>query len=336
MDIGQIKAASWAAAALLTIGLAAYVWSFFSHLEAKRNPPDQAVVRATLTGVELVQVKNDGQVAYADVKRLFHDLNWTGAVKVKPKIDEAQPQDTTPKAVPVTELVRVLAVQVDLAERKGSVVFLRYRAKAAVLNPGIGGVLLHEGDTLAKPHDYARIDAITAQGVAFAFSDAAREPETLRPAEFDAKAEIVEVGPDGVVMPPRTSLIPRIDGAPFRPGKTTPLGRNRFVLGTDDMAQFEQNYSEILARDVRLSQHRVPKTGRYDGIEITEVAAGSLAGRNGAQSGDVVKSINGHAVNSTQEAINFVKMNKDKYSTWEVVIENKGKTRTVTYASPGH
>jgi hypothetical protein len=28
-----------------------------------------------------------------------------------------------------------------------------------------------------------------------------------------------------------------------------------------------------------------------------------------------------------------VKVNKDKYSTWEVVVENKGKQRTVTYES---
>ena len=49
--------------------------------------------------------------------------------------------------------------------------------------------------------------------------------------------------------------------------------------------------------------------------------------------GDVIKSINGQPVNSVQEAISFVKVNKDKYSTWEVVVENKGKQRTVTYES---
>jgi len=47
----------------------------------------------------------------------------------------------------------------------------------------------------------------------------------------------------------------------------------------------------------------------------------------------VIKSINGQPVNSVQEAISFVKVNKDKYSTWEVVVENKGKQRTVTYES---
>jgi S1-C subfamily serine protease len=62
----------------------------------------------------------------------------------------------------------------------------------------------------------------------------------------------------------------------------------------------------------------------------------SIAERHGAKEGDVVKSINGHPVNTTNEAITFVKTNKDKYSSWEVVIENKGKTRTVTYESGGN
>jgi S1-C subfamily serine protease len=61
-----------------------------------------------------------------------------------------------------------------------------------------------------------------------------------------------------------------------------------------------------------------------------------MAERHGAQAGDVIKSINGHTVNSTQEAITYVKTNSNKYTTWEVVIENKGKTRTVTYQSPNN
>jgi PDZ domain-containing secreted protein len=48
----------------------------------------------------------------------------------------------------------------------------------------------------------------------------------------------------------------------------------------------------------------------------------------------VIKAINGHPVNSEQEAISFIKNNKDKYDVWEVEIENKGKTKIVTYKVP--
>jgi hypothetical protein len=48
----------------------------------------------------------------------------------------------------------------------------------------------------------------------------------------------------------------------------------------------------------------------------------------------VIKSINGHAVSSAQEAIHFAKTNADRYNTWEVEVENMGRTRTITYESP--
>ncbi len=83
----------------------------------------------------------------------------------------------------------------------------------------------------------------------------------------------------------------------------------------------------------RLEEH---DEGRIliDGIELTDVQPGGVAARHGAQSGDIIKSINDHSVASSSEAINFVKNNKDNYSTWVVVIENKGKQRVVTFDSP--
>ncbi|MBL8862678.1 MAG: PDZ domain-containing protein [Planctomycetes bacterium] len=334
MNIGQIKIVSWTAAALLTAGLAAYVWSFASTIEERRAEPNRDHVRKVLS-VEAAPIKSDGQVPYEVVKRVFHDLNWTGAVKVVADPTPVTPVDLKPEVVAVKELVRVLSVVVDYGDAKQSSVILRYKPKAQVAAKGLGGAaLLREGDTLARPHEGIRVHAISADGVTFAFADEARERETLAPLEFDLLAPIVKVGPDGIVEPLRESGIVRRSGPAYVPGKTTRLGRDRFVLGTEDLQAASDSYLDILSNDVKLRQHRNPRTGRYDGVEITDVTPGSFAERHGAQQGDVVKSINGHAVNSTSEAINFVKMNKDRYSTWEVVIENKGKTRTVTYESP--
>jgi len=334
MNTGQIKIVSWTAATILTAGLGAYVWWFVSSLEARRAGPDPDYVRKHLSSVEAAPVKNDGQVKYDDVRRLFHDLNWTGAMQVVAAPVETTPVDTKPEVVAVRDLVRILWVQVDLGDTKGSSVFLRYKPKAQVENKGLGGFLLRVGDKLARPHEGIELAAITAEGVTFSFADSARERETLVPAEFDARAEIVQVGPDGIVMPPRDSAIPTRIGAAFVPGKTTRLGSDRFLLGTEDLQMASDSYLDILSNDVKLRQHRDPRTGRYDGVEINDVTPGSFAERHGATKGDVIKSINGHAVNSTQEAISFVKNNKDQYTSWEVVIENKGKTRTVTYQSP--
>jgi hypothetical protein len=336
MNISQIRFVAWGAAGLLAAGLAGYVATFVTSLPERQAMPEAETMRGVLSGVQPVAIQDTGQVAYADVQRLFHTLNWTGAPKAPPPVTPEKPVEVSPQSVPVAELVRVLWVQVDLADPQGSAVFLRYKPRAQVPNTGIGGYLLREGDSLAAPQDHAILDAITIEGVVFRFKDEAREKETLTPAEFDAKAEIVKVGPDGVVVPEPNRLIPRIGGEPFRPGKTTPLGRDKFVLGSEDLEYAERSYTEILSQDMRLRQHRDPRTGRYDGIEITDVTPGSFAERHGAQQGDVVRSINGHPVSSTQEAIHFVRNNRDRYTTWEVVIDNRGRTRTVTYHSPGN
>jgi hypothetical protein len=334
MNIGQVKIWSWAVAGSLTLGLSYFVYTFISELETKRALPDQKHVREVLESVEPVKVKTDGLLSYEEVKRLVADFNWTG--KPPPKVEATKTEQQAPKQTvdPVKDLVRVLMVKVDLADPKGSNIYIKYKPKAGVLNTGSGaGFLLKEGEHLAKPREFIRVDSIRPEGVVFAFDDEARAKETLGPEEFDARAAIVAVGPDGVILPP-IGKIPTGKGPAFRPGKTTKLTHNRYVLGTEDVKYMGENYAEILASQVRTGVHRDPLTGKYDGIEIKEVTPGSVAAEHGAQAGDVIKSINGHPVNSQQEAITFVKNNSNKYSIWEVVIENKGKERTVIYESP--
>lgn len=48
----------------------------------------------------------------------------------------------------------------------------------------------------------------------------------------------------------------------------------------------------------------------------------------------MIKSVNGHPVTSVSEAITYVKNNSSQYTTWEVVVESKGKLKTLFYHSP--
>lgn len=348
MNIGQVKVFSWITAALLTAGLGWYVLRFVGHLDVKRRGPDPAKVLAVLEGVPAVKEKASDIVLYDDVRRLYlpscerckndpkcPHLNWTGKPPPPPPDTTVQPVDTTPKRTPVKDLVRILMVQVDLADGKQSGVFLKYKADAKVSAPGVaGGFLLHAGDRLAAPQDKIRVEAIRAEGVVFAFDDPDRPSETLAPSEYDLKAaSIVQVGPDGVRMPALGS-IPKGNVAPFRPGKTTATGQNRYQLGTEDAAYIGENYATILSQDLRWDRHHDPKTGKYDGIEIKSVTPGSIAEQHGAHEGDIIKSINGQPVTSVQEAINFAKMHANEYTTWEVVVESNGKLKTITYHSP--
>jgi len=336
MNIGQIKLIAWTIAAVLTLGLAYYVFDFVHHFEEKGRSPNPKDAQHILEGVQAPVVKSDDILTYDEAKRLIAQLDWTGAPKPVVKPVEAQVEAPKPTAIPVSRLVTVLALQQDLSDAKLSQVALRYKPEAAVTDPALAAFsLLKEGDHLVAPNDGVRIVTITADGVDFAFADEGRPHEMLKPKEFDAKSQIIVIGPDGVVQEPSALTIPKAANAP-RPGKTTEISTNRYRLGADDMKEFGDRYSEILGREVETSRHQDPRTGKYDGIEIKHVVPGSIAERNGAQEGDVVKSINGQAVNSTQEAIHFVQVHQNQYTTWEVVIENHGKTRTVTYESGGN
>ena len=347
MNIGQVKVLTWSAAGLLASGLGVYVFLFIRDLEAKRHLPDGQKVQAVLSAVEPVRAKAADIVSYEDVRRLFlpscerckgdascRHLNWTGKPPPPPPTAEELAVDAKPPAVPVAELVKIVMIQVDLAKHEHSRIFLKYRTKASVTATGsAGGFLLREGDRLESPHQGVRIESITSEGVVFAFDEEGREPETLTTSEFDLKTMIVQVGEDGV-MQPKIGGIPRANVAPWRPTMTQSFGQNRYMLGSDDVAYANENFAQILSKDVLTSRHQDPRTGKYDGIELKSVTPGSYAERHGAQEGDIIRSINGHPVSSVQEAINYAKMNADRYTVWEIVVERNGKLQTFYYHSP--
>jgi hypothetical protein len=346
MNIGQIKIFSWGAAGLLTTGLAFYVALFVRNLDAKRRPPDREKIQAALEAAEPPKPKAADLVSYEDVRRLYlpscdhckdnkncRHLNWTGKPPPAPAAVDVH-VDEKPTPDPVSELVKIQLVEVDLSDPKLSTVGLKYKPKSKVPNNAAAGFfLLHPGEHLASPHQYARIESIDSQGVVFAFEDKTRADETIFPDEFELKTKIVQVDPDGVIRPVLTG-IPVGKTAPWRPNKTTPFGQNRWQIGVDDAAYANENYAKILAEDLRTGRHQDPRTGRYDGIEVQSVTPGSFAERHGAEEGDIIKSINGHPVTSVQEAISFAKMNANQYTTWEIVVERNGRLQTFYYNTP--
>lgn len=350
MNIGQIKIISWTSAGILTLGLSFYVWDFVSHMTARSQLPDPKKVKQVLEDVEPIKVKAEEVVPYGDIKRLFHTtcsecktnpncrhLNWTGKEKEKPKPDENL--NAPPPKVKVDELISVLMIKADMADRKSSSIFFKYKNKATNVglnnNGPAGGFLLREGEHLGAPYDKIRLDEITGAGAFFAFEGEEREREMLAPGTFEVVGPVA-VGPDGVLMPKVTGLIPNVKEQPFSLEHTTKIGSNTWQIGTKDAQYFSDNYQEELTRNVRTARHQDPRTGKYDGIEITGVTAGSAAAAHGAQEGDVIKSINGQAVTSVQEAIHYVKTHSGQTTTWEVVVESKGITKTVIYHSPAN
>jgi len=343
MKITQVKATSWLMAAGLTVVLSWYVFDFVSTLRERQNRFDVGVAKEALNSVEKPEGPKIDLVDTKTVESAFYDLNWTGEPPPPPSVEQTPVAADGPSITRVENILRVLYVQHDFDHPERSQAFVQYLAGSGVPDPRPGakltrvpGVFLRVGEHLAEPHRNVRVHAIDSSGgVTFAFEDEAREHETMTPPSFETNTQIVQVSEDGIIRAPRTR-IPKADpkAAWVYQEKTQLVGRDHYAIGTEDQFRFAEDYPTILADEVRHRSHIDPKTGRRDGIELTEVKPGGMAARHGAQSGDVIKSINGERVNSTAEAITYVKHNKGNYDRWTVVVENKGKERTIIYDSP--
>ena len=64
---------------------------------------------------------------------------------------------------------------------------------------------------------------------------------------------------------------------------------------------------------------------------VRKLESSSLAAKRGLRQGDVIKSINGVAVNSREEAVTYVKGPGKGRSRYDVVVERSGRLVTFTY-----
>jgi hypothetical protein len=340
MNVSTIKSLAWLAAAGLTAALGWTVFEFVQSEGSQRGLFDQELAKAKLD----VQFDPDpirsSTIHSTVIEKTFYKLNWTG--KPKPKPVELPPDVEKPKPayIAVEQLVRVLFIQEDSDAPADSLVLLAYKPASQITTFALGHSL-KVGEALAGAHSYAIVDRISAtEGVTFRFEVAdgedPRDPETILPAAFKKGVEIAYVGADGEAQRPnKTIAVSVVDRPPpYNPKLTTPIDTNHFQIGYEDAGLFGEDAAGIIAREVRHRRHRDPRTGKFDGIEIQSVQSGGIAARHGAKEGDIIKSINGHAVTSSSEAITFVKNNQETTTTWNVVIENMGRERTVTYESP--
>ncbi|MCA8979685.1 MAG: PDZ domain-containing protein [Planctomycetes bacterium] len=340
MNVSTIKSLAWFAAAGLTVALGWTVFDFVQTDRSGRQLFDQPLAKAKLDAKFDSEPIRSSTIHATVITKNFYDLNWTGKPKpVEVKTGPVAPPPTK-TTVPVEQLARVLFIQEDSDAPAASRVLIAYKPASKITKFPLGHSL-KVGDTLASPHEYAVVESISASlGVTFRFEvgegEEPRENETLLPAAFKKGVEVAYVGADGEVRRPNPTIAVNVvdKPPPYNPKLTTPIDTNHFQIGYEDAGLFGQDAAGIIAREVRHRRHRDPRTGKFDGIEIQSVQAGGVAARHGAKEGDIIKSINGHPVTSSSEAITFVKNNQESTSTWIVVVENKGRERTVTYESP--
>jgi len=216
-------------------------------------------------------------------------LNWSGRKPVAPP-PPPKPEDERPAEkpkIPVSELLQVAMIRYCSFDSEQRLASVNYRHPDPAMQAEPESTLLI-GDHLPGQFSYVYVSAIEPEWVEFAFEDdEEREPERLVPPEVKSDYGIVYVA-DGeeALAPEQQSAIFKVDDPPpFRPKQTYQLGESRYLVGTDDARYVAENYTSILAREVRTARHRDPRTGKYTGLRVTKVVPGSIAERHGIQTG---------------------------------------------------
>jgi len=327
MNIAAIRLNCWLFSMSLTFGLSYYGYEFYRDAESIQLPADE-YVRDTLGDTIAVMPARAACIVYPEVDRTWRQHNWTGK-----KIIHERPGpglvDEGPQFLSVRSMLRIHMVQVDGADdAAGSCIYVHYLDER--IAPG-GSGRLGIGASLPTPLEGTSVVSITLQGVEFAHAGFPEQNEIV-----PVPAPTFVLAPDGARFPAIPRIPPGSESTLLDVKQTRLVGRNRYQVGSDDAAYLADNYPEILTSDMRYRTSRDPQTGKRRGIEIQEVRTGSVPERHGLSQGDIILSVNGEPVTSVQGAISYFKTNADRFTTWEVALENRGRRRTVTYESPAH
>lgn len=331
MKVSTINLFCWLGSALLATALCGVIYLFVGQRDSGASPFDRSYAKALLN-----ESKPEAKAARVmldykgEILPRWITFNWTGKPAPPPKVvDETDGGIAELKvATPVSDLMAVRYVQYDTVDPGGSRMFVQYIGQ---LEPE-GTATLSVGDKLPSPYENIVVHRIEPETIIFSFSEEDREEEHL-PLNAFADLELIhEVGEDGVVQVVQRSLPQVQRKSVAAPLLTRQVSNGNWELGVDDAYAFANDYQRILTQDVRLKTHY--KNGKRSGIEVMSVEPGSIAARHGVEVGDIIISVNGHLVSSEQEAIKWAKNNADRYSVWEVVVENHGRRITRVFHSP--
>ena len=171
MSISHLKALAWLTALGLGGALGYYFYAHMQERDLLDDPVPQDVQLDVLTSIPEVEPPREDVVAYGKVKKTWHDMNWPGTPPPPPPVETAE--DDKPMELPkkpVSDLLKVLLVQVDGGQPEKSMAHVKYVDTALVAAAtSQDDSILTEGKHLAAPYDTIVVSAIRADGVHFSF-----------------------------------------------------------------------------------------------------------------------------------------------------------------------
>ena len=315
-------------------------WNIQRFPERARNVSTEKMEQVLNNTPEIVKSGSDSLVEYGQVRAAMIDWAWNAPPP--PAVAEGRREEAPVQqaALTVDKLVKVLGYSVDVAEPANSKAILKYLPESKVRPPAREagaqlkeGTLKLAGQRLDGPIDHIRIVSITSEGVEFGFDeDGAGDGDPaagrLRPVAAPGLRGPLRAGRAGRRDPDPQARVHHAHGDhPDRPEQVPHRHRRR-------AADRRRLPAHPLGRGAARAATATRPPAATTASSSSRSAPGSIAERHGAQTGDVIKSINGHPVTSQAEAINFVKTNAEMYDKWEVVVANLGQERTVTYYPP--
>jgi general secretion pathway protein C len=119
-------------------------------------------------------------------------------------------------------------------------------------------------------------------------------------------------------------------GAPIASkGEVKKIDENTFAIKRDDLLKYTKNLSSILMQ-ARAVPNRDPSTGNINGFRILDMQPGSIYEQLGLQKMDVIRSVDGTAVDSPAKAMELYRALKDSPRV-TLQIERNGKAETKTF-----
>ncbi len=112
-------------------------------------------------------------------------------------------------------------------------------------------------------------------------------------------------------------------------GEVKKIDENTFAIKRSDLLKYTNNLSSILMQ-ARAVPNRDPNTGNINGFRILDMQPGSIYEQLGLQKMDVIRSVDGTAVDSPAKAMELYRALKDSPRV-TLQIERNGKAETKTF-----